>query len=247
MKNKNGKFIAIEGVDGSGKSTQVRLLAEYLRRRGVAVLPIKFPRYGAPGAYFVEKYLRGDYGKADALPAEVPALFYALDRFDASETIRRGLREGRVVIADRYFASNLGHQGAKIASVAKRRAFMRWLYDFEFRKLKIPKPDAHIFLDVPPAISLKLIRAREKLRRRDIHENRSYLGRSYAAYQTALHLFPRDFVVINGAPQGKLLSIHETHEHVIARLAEYLIPPSLNPSPSLKFRRTSRRAGARIV
>lgn len=221
MKSKKGTFIAIEGVDGSGKSTQVRLLVEYLRRRGIPVLPIKFPRYGAPGAYFVEKYLHGDYGAADALPAEVPALFYALDRFDAAETIRRGLREGRVVIADRYFASNLGHQGAKIANVAKRRAFMRWLYDFEFKKLGIPKPDVHIFLDVPAAISLKLIRARERRRRRDIHENRSYLTRSYAAYQTALKLFPREFVVINGAPQGKLLSIAETHEQVLARLAQH--------------------------
>lgn len=221
---RRGKFIAIEGVDGSGKSTQVRLLVEYLRRRGMPVLLIKFPRYGAPGAYFVEKYLHGDYGAADALPAEVPALFYAFDRFDAAEIIRRALRVGRVVVADRYAASNLGHQGAKIRNVQKRRAFMRSLYDFEFKKLRIPKPDVSVFLDVPAAISLELIRAREKRRKRDVHENRSYLARSYAAYQTALKLFPRDFIRIEGAPNGRLLSVPETYACILRllRLRRYL-------------------------
>lgn len=102
MEARKGLFLVIEGSDGSGKSTQYKLLVERLKSEGFAVKEIKFPRYSEDASYFERKYLSGDYGTAEELGPYVPSLFYALDRYDGGKQIQQWLDDGVIVIADRY-------------------------------------------------------------------------------------------------------------------------------------------------
>src|SRR5688572_8863017 len=106
---KRGKFIVIEGTDGSGKKTQFELLVKRLKKAGHKVATFDFPQYGTPSAYFVEQYLNGHYGSIKETGPYRASLFYALDRFDAAPHIQAALAEGTMVICNRYVASNMGH------------------------------------------------------------------------------------------------------------------------------------------
>src|SRR3989338_7021246 len=111
---KRGIFIALEGTDGSGKTTQFKLLVEALRSRGLKVATVDFPQYGQPSAFFVEYYLNGRYGGASKVGPYRASLFYALDRFQAAASIKKLLSQGKIVLANRFTLSNAGHQGGKI-------------------------------------------------------------------------------------------------------------------------------------
>jgi len=207
----------LEGTDGSGKTEQfnrllLRLPAELKFRS------IDFPRYGEPAAYFIEKYLRGEYGVA--VGPKSASLFFALDRFDASAKIEQWLESGKVVISNRYMASNMGHQGAKIESAEERGEFFLWLYDLEYEICKIPKPDLNIILRVPAETAYELIGKKTGRgylggAKRDIHEaNLEHLLSAERAYMEIAAVFPNDFTVVECAENGKLLSIDEVHEKV---------------------------------
>lgn len=221
-----GFFIALEGIDGSGKSTAAKLLARSLKQSGRRVHLVKFPRHGQSSAWAVDQYLNGKFGDAARLGPYVPGIFYALDRFAASAEIRQALKRGSIVIADRYVASNLGHQGGKIVDSKKRRAFIRWAEDLEHRIFGIPKPDLTIVLDVPPEIAQTLIAKKRRrlyiLRgNRDIHErNRTHLAHAAEVYRQ-LSRRP-GYVRINCAPNGKLLSITEVHEKILEVIRQRL-------------------------
>jgi len=134
-----GRFIAIEGGDGSGKGTHAELLFQHLTGQGMTVIKISFPRYGNDSAYYVERYLNGAYGNANDVPADLGVLPYAIDRFAASAELRLALSDANsVVIADRYMASNLAHQGAKIDEAATRNAFYERTKITEYDVLGIP-------------------------------------------------------------------------------------------------------------
>jgi len=207
-----GAFIFIEGTDGSGKATQTGLLVERLKAEGRRVAIVDFPRYAQPSAYFIEKYLNGGYGSIAEIGPEKASLFYALDRFDASAEVRSWLQDGAVVIANRYVASNMGHQGAKIKDGAERQRFFAWVHDVEYRLLGIPKPNMNVFLYVPSEIAYGLIdqkgdRAYLKGGKRDMHEgDREHLQKAEATYREMVRMFPEDFLTIECAPAGVLLS-----------------------------------------
>ena len=219
-----GYFVVLEGTDGSGKTEQFKLLLRALKQAGKKVLTVDFPQYGKPSAYYVEQYLHGVYGTWQEVGPMLASAFYALDRIDAARAIRAHLAKGGVVLANRYVGSNMGHQGAKIKNTVKRRELLKWIYDFEYNICRIPKPDINIFLHVPSRISYKLIsrkgeRAYLKGKKRDIHEaDFNHLKQAEASYQDAVRLFPRDFKVIECAPDGKLLSIESIHQEVTRRL-----------------------------
>ena len=151
-----GKFFVFEGIDGSGKSTQTNLLAEYLKKRGYKVIKIDFPQYGNKSAGLVEKYLSGEYGDAEKVGPYRASIFYACDRYDANFQLKKYLKEGRVVVSDRYVGSNMAHQGGKIKSQKEREKFFAWLYELEYEIFKIPKPTKSFFLHVPLEIAHKL-------------------------------------------------------------------------------------------
>src|SRR5687767_7311909 len=110
MEEKQGVFIVIEGSDGSGKSTQLKLIKERLEAAGHQVELFDFPQYDQPSSYFVRRYLEGAYGKADDVGPYTSSLFYALDRYEAAPHIKKALQAGKIVLSDRFTGSNMGHQ-----------------------------------------------------------------------------------------------------------------------------------------
>jgi len=169
-----GKFIVIDGTDGSGKATQTELLKARLAGAGLAVETVTFPQYDKKSAGLVEEYLGGKYGSADEVDPKVASLFYAVDRYDASFMIRQWLAAGKTVVADRYTTANMGHQGAKFADPQQRAAFLSWLDDLEYNVLGIPRPDLTVILHMPASVAQQL--AKQRVGRdwagkaRDVHE-----------------------------------------------------------------------------
>lgn len=143
-------LIVIEGLDGAGKSTQIRLLAEYLNGKGIKNSYLHFPRMDSPFfGEMIARFLRGELGDVNQVDPYVVALLYACDRMDASKMISNWLDDGEVVILDRYVYSNVGFQCAKIVDEAEQDKLRKWIVDLEFNYYKIPRPDLNLFLDVP--------------------------------------------------------------------------------------------------
>ncbi len=177
------RLFIIEGIDGSGKTTQVSLLRQRLLNAGKDVVQIKLPNYGSPACAPVEQYLSGAYGSdADSVNAYAASAFFAVDRFAYFKTgWGEDYEKGKVILSDRYVSSNLLHQCAKL-SAEQRIGYMEWLYDFEFNKMGIPRPDAVFYLDVPPKVTGGLMTGRYEgdESKKDIHErNTEYLRRCY--------------------------------------------------------------------
>jgi dTMP kinase len=172
------KLFVIEGVDGAGKSTQIKLLREFLSKKGYSCEYMHFPRTEAP--YFGEliaRFLRGEFGSLDDVDPYLVAMLYAGDRNDASGIINKWLEEGRIVLLDRYTYSNIAYQCAKLKEPAAQEELKRWILSLEFNHFAIPRPDINIFLDVPFAFTeKKLLNTRTGDDRnylngtRDIHE-----------------------------------------------------------------------------
>jgi dTMP kinase len=144
------KLIVIEGVDGSGKSTQLGLLKDHFLQKGYEYEYLHFPRTEAP--YFGEliaRFLRGEFGALKEVDPWLVAMLYAGDRKDASQQIKKWLELGRIVLLDRYTYSNIAYQCAKLDTPEKQKNLMRWILNLEFSHFGIPRPDINIFLDVP--------------------------------------------------------------------------------------------------
>lgn len=199
------EFIAIEGGDGSGKGTQSELYREYASSvLGAQVLKLSFPRYGQPSAYYAEQYLNGVYGEADNVHPELGILPYALDRFAASPDIRAHLSlPGGLVLTDRYMASNLAHQGAKIHDTDERRAFYERTMMTEYDIFGIPRPTKNIVLLMPTDLAQANVDKKDAatrsytLRKRDIHEaDAGHLDRAKANYEELCELYPEEYTAI---------------------------------------------------
>jgi dTMP kinase len=222
-----GKFIVFEGIDGSGKNTQTRLLLDHFRRENRDVVTYDFPQYSAKSAGLLEEYLNGKYGSADEVGPYRASIFYACDRYDASFKIREWLDQGKILVCDRYLASNIGHQGGKIQDKAEREKFIKWLYNLEYGIFGIPKPDIIFILKTSPEFSRKLspqITDKEKKKKRkaylgdkkrDIHEDDlTHLANSLNSYLEAAKEFPNDFRIIECIENKKLLSPEIIHQKV---------------------------------
>src|SRR5436305_1652515 len=151
-----GKLIAIEGIDGSGKRTQVELLASALRAMGHSVCATGFPQYESWFGNMVGQFLNGELGPLETVDPHFTALLYAGDRFEAKPKIQAALNEGKVVLIDRYIGSNLAHQSAR-APAEKRDAFRRWIEHLEYNIYDLPREDLILYLRVPPAEAQKLV------------------------------------------------------------------------------------------
>ncbi|MDP1883988.1 MAG: deoxynucleoside kinase [Candidatus Moranbacteria bacterium] len=181
---REGKFIVIDGTDGSGKATQAKLLVSKLRKNKFKVKTIDFPRYYKNFfGKFIGECLAGGYGDFLALNPRIASVLYAADRFESSKEIQKWLAEGNIVIADRYVSSNQIHQGGKIKNEKDRKDFLKWLEKMEFGIFAIPKPDAVIYLDVPVEITQKLLIGEE-----GGYKKRYLKGRKDAAENDIAHL-----------------------------------------------------------
>ena len=143
-------LVVLEGLDGAGKSTQVKKLKEYLERRCPSLEYIHFPRYGAP-VYgdLISRFLRGDFGTNDTVHPQLVALLFAEDRHGAAPIIKKALAEGRTVLLDRYVYSNIAYQCAKLHNPEEKARLRDWIFNTEFGNFGLPVPDINIFLDVP--------------------------------------------------------------------------------------------------
>lgn len=213
-----GKFIVIEGTDGSGKGTQFEELQKRLTDQGVEFETFDFPQYGQPSAYFVEQYLNGNYGTPDDIGPYRGSTYYAMDRYQASFKMREALEAGKWVIANRYVGSNMGHQGGKITDDDERKKYFTWLDDLEFGIMGIPKPDLNVVLHMPAEQAQKLVdqkSQREYLgdKKRDIHEDDlNHLKNAVRVYSEICELFPDTFTKIECMDGDKLLTISEVSD-----------------------------------
>lgn len=174
------RLLVVEGLDGSGKSTQVSLLKAKLESDGTPVRQIKLPDYDDPSSTLVKMYLGGEFGKnPEDVNVYAASSFYAVDRYASFRRHwQKDYENGTLILADRYTTSNAVHQAMKLPESAWEN-YLSWLADYEYNKLGIPAPDAVIFLDMPVAVSQKLMTARYngEEAKKDVHEaNVSYLN-----------------------------------------------------------------------
>lgn len=221
------KFIVIEGLDGSGKSTQIKLLLKYLEGRNLSYRYLHFPRtessvYGN----LIARFLRGDFGKLEAVHPYLVALIYAGDRNDAKGLIKGWLRNDHHVIADRYVNSNIAFQCAKLEDPKARIELRKWILNLEYNYHQIPKPDINLFLDVPFGFTekkLTVTRTGDDRRYlnglKDIHEQSlEFQKRVREVYLEIAEADPK-FVRINCSDTAnRILSPEDIFEHIINQL-----------------------------
>ncbi len=212
-----GKLIVIEGLDGSGKSTQLELLEKNLKAKCIDCKAVSFPNYGSPACAPVEMYLKGDFGKKpDDVNAFAASVFYTVDRYSSFKSDwGKYYIQGGTIVSGRYTTSNAVHQCSKLPE-SEWVEFLDWLYDFEYNKIAIPKPDKVIFLDMPIEVSQKLLTKRYKgdENKKDIHESDiEYLAKCRkAAVFTAEY---SNWEIIPCSENGEPRTIEEISEDVL--------------------------------
>ncbi len=213
-----GKFIVIDGTDGSGKWTQTRNLIERLKNEWYQVEMADFPQYWERSSTMVEDYLNWEFGTAEEVWAYRASVLYAVDRYAASFKIKKWLEEWKIVIANRYVSSNMWHQAGKIKDITERDKFLERLDGFEYGLFDIPRPDKNILLYMPTEIGQKLVdkkwhRDYVWWSKRDIHEaDLQHLKDAAEAYKYVAEKY--DWTIIDSAPDGKLQSIEEIWEKI---------------------------------
>jgi dTMP kinase len=214
-----GKFIAFEGIDGSGKRTQLELLSRELRRRGVEHVRASFPRYDGFFGRMVARYLNGEFGSLGQVDAHFSALLYAADRLEHKAELERALAHGKIVLTDRYIGSNLAHQTARVHA-NKQRVFLRWLEELEYGIYGLPRENLVIYLKVPAAKAQQLVGKKSARtytrRRRDLQE--ANLGHLKAAARIYDRLSQRrNWGVVNCVRENgrELLAPEQIHRKVM--------------------------------
>ncbi len=169
---KRGKLIVIDGTDGSGKATQVALLAKRLKREGYTVKLLDFPEYYKNFfGKFIGHCLSEQYYNFVKLHPKITSVLYAADRWESSKEVESWLDKGCIVLANRYASANQIHQGGKIANTKKRADFLKWLDEMEYKVFKIPRPNATFYLSIPLSFTLQLIKERNR------KASRAYVGK----------------------------------------------------------------------
>lgn len=218
-----GFFIVIDGSDGSGKTTQSKLLIERLESLGKEVAYYDFPQYDK--TFFgkmVGRYLSGEFGTADQVNPYLNSLLYAGDRFQARDAMKQDLAAGKIIVCNRYMQSSLAHQGAKLKALEEKEKYNDWLYELEYGVYDIPKPDLVIYLYVPSLVSQKLTDNTDALKRKkysqkkDIHEmNADFMARSVAEYLRLAEKYPEWRKINCISKEDKLLSIDDISKMVL--------------------------------
>ena len=211
-----GKLIVFEGTDGSGKSTQFALLTKHLQALNIDFRTMVFPQYSEPSSSLIRMYLGGEFG---ARPSDVNAYaasaFYAVDRFASYQKVwKEYYQNGGLMLSDRYTTSNAVHQGSKEPDET-REDFFRWLYEFEYRHMELPKPDIVIYLDVPTELTGQMLRRRERdtHTHADIHEqNMDYLRLCRKTGLQAAEFY--GWTIINCEKNGRMRSIEDIHNEI---------------------------------
>lgn len=218
------RFLALEGIDGSGKSTQIKLLIEYLSNCNVPYKYIHFPRSGE-GIFgkMVAKFLQGEYGPVDEVNPYLVALIYAGDRNDAKHIIKKWIRNNLLVIADRYVFSNIAFQCAKVKDIVSQKKLQEWIFFLEYSYYKIPKPDISIYLDVTIEFAERELKKTRVGRERqylegekDIHESNLILQRKVKKEYLRLTTEYDDLIMVNCiGKDGAMMDQQTIHNKII--------------------------------
>ena len=197
-------LIVLEGLDGAGKSTQVRRLKEYLTERCGSLEYIHFPRYDAP-VYgdLISRFLRGDFGSNEAVHPQLVALLFAEDRHGAAPAMRQALEEGKTVLLDRYVYSNIAYQCAKLQDLQERRKLRDWIFNTEYGDFELPEPDLNLFLDVPIGFVEQSLAAHREGQDRNYLSGAQDIHEASIAFQKAV----RDMYVAETARDPKFRRI----------------------------------------
>ena len=219
-----GKLIVIEGTDGSGKSTQFKLLTSRLEAENHRFQKLVFPQYAEPSSALIRMYLGGEFGtRPSDVNAYAASTFYAVDRYASYKKVWSDWYEqGGLIVSDRYTTSNAVHQASKEPQ-EKLAAFLTWLYDLEYDKLGLPKPDLVIYLDVPTDFTEAMMRRREAdtNTHADIHEqDMDYLATCRRTGKAAAEFY--GWTVIQCVKDGAMRSIEDIHEEIYRHVAKCL-------------------------
>lgn len=210
MNQNIGKLIVLDGTDGSGKGTQHSLLAKRLQQAAVKLETIDFPQYGGKSAGPIEEYLNGKYGEFEDVSPYVSSMFYTVDRFASKKRINHWLQEKKLILANRYVSSNMGHQGAHFPNVESRKQYWDWLLHQEYEVFGIPRPYKTYILFVPVEISQKLVLEKSQRsylgnKKQDIHEkNKNHLMAAQEAFVQMSEAY-KDIELVDCTKDGLLL------------------------------------------
>ncbi len=228
---RKGKLIVIDGTDGSGKTTQVALLAKRLKKEGRTVRIVDFPEYYKNFfGEFIGHCLSEQYYKFLNVHPKIASVLYAADRWESKNEIENWLKKGHIIIANRYVSANQIHQGGKIENAKKRNNYMKWLAQMEYEVFKIPRPDITLYLSLPIEIILKLLKHREssKMKRaylkkkKDVHEaDVNFLINSRKSALKLVKEIP-NFIKIECSEKGKILSRGIIHEKVYEKVKKII-------------------------
>lgn len=222
-------FIVLEGLDGAGKSTQIKLLRQLFASRGIESEYVHFPRFDSPVfGELIARFLRGELGSVESVDPYIVALLFAGDRADMAPQIRAWQAEGKVVIVDRYVYSNIGYQCAKLATEEQRAKLKQWILDTEYGYYNIPRPDLSLFLDVPFAFTAKSLTEQRE------GDDRAYLNGSKDIHESSLDLqqMVRN-VYLEAAKTDDALEVincsnaeggMDTPEGIFARIEQVVLP-----------------------
>lgn len=219
-----GKLIVIEGTDGSGKSTQFQLLIQRLSRENREFKCLEFPRYSEPSSTLIKMYLGGEFGSRPSdVNSYAASTFYAVDRYASyKQDWGQWYEQGGLVLTGRYTTSNAVHQASKEQG-EKQAAFLKWLYEFEYGLLGLPRPDLTIYLDVPIDFTERLMRRREQdtHTKADIHEkDTDYLMACRRTGRAAAEFY--GWTVIDCVRDNAMRSLEDIHEEIYAHVKKLL-------------------------
>lgn len=219
-----GKLIILEGIDGSGKSSQYRRITERLSREGIEYKKIVFPRYEKESSALIRLYLSGAFGShPDDVNAYAASTFYAADRYASyHDDWGKYYEDGGLVIADRYTTSNVVHQGAKLRE-GELMDFFGWVSDLEYRKMGIPEPDRVFYLDVSIEVSLRRMKKRQEKTNTtgDIHEtDEDYLRRCLRTAEKACDYF--GWTIIPFEKSGVERELTEKNDDLYSQILSYI-------------------------
>ncbi|OGH11291.1 MAG: hypothetical protein A3B38_00500 [Candidatus Levybacteria bacterium RIFCSPLOWO2_01_FULL_36_13] len=213
-----GKFIVIEGNDGSGKTTQLELLKSFLTKKQTPVQIFDFPQYQTFHGEFLGRLLNGEFGDLDQINPYLVTFPYALDRLGATPYIKAALDSGKIVLSNRYVTSNLAHQSGRLPK-EKRRSFIDWNIELEYYVNGLPREDAVVFLYVPHKNARKLLKKRQR-RGLDIAENdQEYLSGAEEGYLYLADRFDHWIKIDCVDEKGKILPKNEIHKRIVLELS----------------------------
>jgi dTMP kinase len=217
-----GKLIVFDGVDGSGKTTQLAKLSARLKADGRDVECLNYPNMDSFFGELIGKYLKGYFGTSESVSPHLISVVYACDRLLDKEKVKAWLKNGKVVLCKRYTTANMVHQGGKISDLSSKEDFMHWISELEFDVFDLSKPDLVICLDVSLEVEERLIEEKNNNKSKDIHEN-NHVHLFDAMNQCKLmHKYVENFVKIDCMNDGKLMSVQEIDDLVYKEVKQVL-------------------------